>query len=212
MKTAARSLCVAVLTLVAYAGIMPTAQAKGPTDVDVAGPGVDADLTGTRRADDVDLGTLARAALLYQHWDGSGLGKAPRLSPDQLGPRYVLTWTVAGADWAVQHAYPFAKGGAWVHFAKGGWVKAPALTQQLVGLGAAAEPVAAPAVAAVESAAAPASPRADHEDSSTAYDLAIPVGVLLAGALLVGGLLIIHRRRLSRSRGNPTGPGGVVRT
>jgi len=196
-KVSGLSAALVVLIAMAFAGTTPAAHAKGPTDVAVSGPGVDADLGWTRRAGDVDLGTLTVAARLLQHWDGSGLGPAPSLTADQLGPRYILTWTVSGADWAVQHAYPFAKGGAWVQFRTGGWVKAPALTKQLVALGAVAEPL-APAVTTPEPTAAPASPQADRMDSSTAYDVAVPAGVLLAAALVVGGVLTVRRRHLSR--------------
>lgn len=153
MKAALRSACVAVLSVLLAATASP-AVAKGPTDVTVSGPGVDTAVSWTDRAGDVDVGSLADAARIGRHWDGSGLAPSPRLTADQLGPRYLLTWTAGGGPWAVQHAYPFAEGGAWVRFLSvpaggpGGWTRAPGLQDQLVRLGAAAQPI-APAFAAL---------------------------------------------------------------
>ena len=166
MKTAARIACVVVLAVLAI-GLddhLPV-HAKGPTDVDVSGPGVDdVHLTFTER-DDVDSGTLGDASRLYDMWSPGQLGIAPDLSADELGPRYVLTWSgdphsrETGEDLVVQHAYPFAEGGAWVEFPPdqelwgsplaAGWVQTPKLTAELVELGA-SDDTAEPAVAEVE--------------------------------------------------------------
>ncbi len=144
MRTALRSACAVVLLLLVTAPASP-AEAKGPTDVTVSGPGVEVTLDQdgyTPRKDDVDIGSLTGAAQVVQHWDGRGLAPTSGLSLDQLGPHYRLDWTVVGSHWAVQYAYPFAEGGAWVRFFSlpggdpGGWVRAPDVEQQLVALGA----------------------------------------------------------------------------
>lgn len=204
--------CVAVLSLILallLAATAAPAAAKGPTGVTVSGPGVDAAFGWTDRGGDVDVGTLSEAARISHHWDGSGLGPSPALTTDQLGPRYVLTWTVGRSPWAVQHAYPFADGGAWVRFISvpgggpGGWVRAPALERQLVTLVAGTE-AQEPAGESMEPAAAVAEPvgtappGASKDDPGTPYDVALPVGALLALAVLVGGVLVARRRRLSR--------------
>jgi|GEM_PF-6442052 len=215
MKTIARSACVAVLSLLLAATASP-AVAKGPTDVDVSGPGVDAAFGWTERGGDIDVGSLSEAARITHHWDGSGLGPSPSLTADELGPRYVLTWTVGRSHWAVQHAYPFAEGGAWVHFLSlpsegpGGWVRAPGLERQLVTLGAGAQRH-APAAETVEPAAGvteldgPAEAVGAAEPASTAdpassYDVVVAVGVLLAIAVLAGAVLVTRKRLLSRGR------------
>ena len=77
MRTVARSICVAVLALMVWVPTSP-AVAKGPTDVAVEGPGVDRQLTYTRRTGDVDIGTLGQAARIYELWDGSGLSPRRR--------------------------------------------------------------------------------------------------------------------------------------
>ncbi len=142
------------------------------------------------------------------------MGPAPDLSADELGPRYVLTWSGAAhgdeRDVVVQHAYPFAEGGGWVEFLPGqqlygapvaeGWVEAPGLRADLVALGAVAEgpqPARAePGHSADEVADASAQPSSDHDDAS-AYRIAVPAGVLLAAAVVIG-LLVARRRQLSR--------------
>ena len=178
------------------------AVAKGPTDVAVDGPGVDHRLSFTQSAAGVDLGTLGEAARIYELWNGKNLAAEQPLTDDELGPRFVLTWTVSGMEWAVQHAYPFAEGGAWVKFfpndAKAGWATAPELTEQLVALGAAPDspkPVLAPSDPSTSAAEAPAPASGDDDDSSS-YPVLVPAALLLVGAV-VAGAVIARRRRLS---------------
>lgn len=209
MRTTLRWACVAVLSLLlaALVGTASPASAKGPTDVQVSGPDVSAAFGWTQRAQDIDVGTLSEAARIPHHWDGSGLGPSPDLTAEQLGPRYVLTWTVGRSPWAAQHAYPFADGGAWVRFLSvpsggpGGWVRAPALERQLVALGADAE-TGDPAVdpvdpAAVETGSVGAGEPSASKDEPASYDAVVAGGALLALAVPVGALLV-RRRRLSR--------------
>lgn len=193
------------------------ATAKGPTDVDVSGPGVDdVHLTYTEPVDDVDSGTIGEASRLYDMWDPGGLGPAPDLSAAELGPRYILTWSgdphsgETGEELVLQYAYPFAEGGAWVEFPPdqqlwgspiaAGWVQSPRLKAELVELGA-GDDTAAPAVAEVEPDAEPvsAAPEASpsNTDAGTSYDVAVPAGIALA-VVLGAGALIFWRRRLSR--------------
>jgi hypothetical protein len=213
MKTVARSICVVVLTVLALAGTVPAGQAKGPTDVVVSGPGVDdVHLTYTEPIDDVDAGTLGDVSQLYDVWSPGKLGPAPDLSADQLGPRYVLNWSGdphgdGNDDIVVQHAYPFAEGGAWIEFLPGqemygapiasGWVQAPRLRTEMVELGAVEESP-EPAVATTEAAAAPGDAGPSGQDSGssgTSYDVAVPAGILLAIALIGGVLVVRHRGR-----------------
>jgi hypothetical protein len=209
MRTAARSACVVVLALVLGVAAAP-ARAKGPTDVVVEGPGIDGrHLTFTPPGDDVDAGSVGVASRLDRMWEQGRLAPAPDLGADQLGPRYVLTWSTGlphEADTVVQHAYPFAEGGGWVRFPPGqilwgapissGWVRTPRLADQLVALGAVEEP-ADPAV--VPAPITAPSERVDPEqDASSAYDAAVPAGILLAVVVGVAGVLVVRRRRLSR--------------
>jgi hypothetical protein len=216
MKTLLRAACVVVLPVLALAGTTPAAQAKGPTDVMVSGPGVDdVQLTYTEPIDDVDSGSLGEASRLYDMWSPGLLEPAPDLTEDELGPRYVLTWSgdphsgETGKDLVVQHAYPFAEGGAWVEFPRDqelwgapiaeGWIQTPRLTAELVELGAvddAAEPaVAVEPEAGPVTSAAEASPAED--DSSSSYGVGIWTGAALAVALATG-VVLLWRRRLSR--------------
>ncbi|KAA1425623.1 hypothetical protein [Nocardioides antri] len=206
MKTVLRALSL-VLVLVAAATAAP-AVGKGPTDVAVTGPGVDAHLTYEKPVAGVDMGTLGDASRIFALFGSGRLARSPGLTPAELGPRYVLTWTVLDMDWAVQHAYPFAEGGAWVRFlpgqGKGGWARTPALAEHLVAMGAAAEPHAV--VATVRPEAAPVGPAgpdgplteaaAGEEAGRTSYDAAWPAALLLL--LVVTAGLLIARRRLSR--------------
>lgn len=216
MKTFARITCVVVLAVLALVGIVPTGQAKGPTDVVASGPGVDdVHLTYTARTDDVDAGTVGDASRLYDMWSPGRLGPPPDMSADELGPRYVLIWSGdahgTGEDVVVQHAYPFAEGGGWVEFLPdqemygapiaAGWVQTPRLRRELVELGAVAEtpqPALAEADPSATAADVPASssaPDEDEDDAWSTYRVAVPAGALLAG-VLVAGVLVARRRRL----------------
>ena len=214
MKTFARISCVVVLAVLALTGTTSPVQAKGPTEVDVSGPGVDGvHLTYTVR-DDVDSVSLGDASRLFDMWSPGQLGIAPDLSVDELGPRYVLTWSgdphsgTTGEDLVVQNAYPFAEGGAWVEFPPdqelwgapiaSGWVRTPKLTAELVELGAVAEtpqPALAEADPSAIAADVPASSPSDEDDAWSTYRVVVPAGALLAG-VLVAGVLIARRRRL----------------
>lgn len=226
MNTAARSAWVVVLAVLAFAGVVPTAQAKGPTDVVVSGPGIDdVHLTFTE-PEDVDSGTLGDASRLYDMWSPGRLAPAPDLTAEQLGPEYELTWSARhgmdAPETVVQLAYPFAEGGGWIYFPGGqelwgsplatGWVRTPRIEGQLVALGARDERP-APALAASAPPAAADSPVATEptntgptstgptsteQDSRSAYDVAVPAGALAAGVLVVAGVLIVRRRQLSR--------------
>lgn len=184
------------------------AVAKGPTDVGVSGPGVDTHLNFRHSPGEVDLGTLAQAARVYDVLGDLVLAKDPGLGPAQLGPRYVLDWTAGGAAMVVQHAYPFAEGGAWIRFPRtssgwgagaSGWVRAPAVTDQLVALGATpktADPSPAPMVAATEVSASPDEPAPTDPAGRTPYEVVVPIGLALV-VLLAAAVLIARRRRLS---------------
>ena len=143
MRTIARSICVVVLALMVWVPTSP-AVAKGPTDVHVSGPGVDAHLDGIGRGGDIDLfGALAQAALLYQHWDGSGLAPAPRLTADQLGPRLSSPGPSArqtGRSSTPTRSPRAAHGSS--HRLAGR--RLPVCREQLIKLGALAEPPAPP--------------------------------------------------------------------
>lgn len=203
MRTVTRLICIVVLAVLALAGATSPAQAKGPTDVAVEGPGVNQQLSYTRRTGDADIGTLGEAARIYELWDGRGLSAAPPLTPDELGPEFVLTWTVAEMHWATQYAYPFATGGAWVRHrtteGDEGWARAPRLTNALVELGAVEEspqPVVAEQEPPVSASSASDPPAVSAEDDPWS-----PYGVAALGAGLAvavaTGVLVARRRRLS---------------
>lgn len=220
MTTALRSACVAVLMLLLATTAAP-AVAKGPAEVAVAGPGVDRTLNHyTHSGLDVDLGSLSEAARIFDIYGAQRPQTGPDVAEEALGARYVLTWDLGEED-VVQHAYPFAEGGAWVHLLPGqelfgepmahGWSSAPALTEQLVGLGAVDEARAStgstgstgpseqpqPALATVEPEAAPVAPSTDESDEGTPSGVVVPAAIVVA-ALLGAALLVARRRSLSR--------------
>lgn len=207
-----------MLLLVATAS---PAAAKGPAEVAVSGPGVDRTLNYyTKSVVDVDLGSLGEAARIFDIYGTSRPEPQPGVAAKALGARYVLTWDMGKND-VVQHAYPFAEGGAWVHFLPGhtmfgkpvadGWVSAPAITEQLVELGAvdkssessessgssASSEEQQAVLAPVAPDAAPVVGAKEETDGGTPYDVAVPAGLLLVGVLGFGGVLL-WRRRLSR--------------
>ncbi|WP_322938202.1 hypothetical protein [Nocardioides bizhenqiangii] len=207
MRSVARSICVVVLALTTWVPTMP-AVAKGPTDVAVEGPGVDVHLTSTAGSHNADMEALAEAARVYDLLGRRQLSTTPKVAAAELGPRYVLSWTVGGMDFRVQHAYPFAVGGPWIRFLPtdlergvtiSGWVRAPALRQTLVSLGAIPDlpkPTLTSSDPTVGAAEEPTPASADEGDTSS-YHFLMPAGVLLAVAVVVG-VIVARRRRLSR--------------
>ncbi|KAA1418633.1 hypothetical protein F0U44_09035 [Nocardioides humilatus] len=216
MKTLVRSACVAVL-LILLAVPAPPATAKGPVEVAVAGPGVHTTLSFTRSAGQVDLQTLGEASRVYDLYGTNRPASAPDVAEEDLGAQYVLTWDM-GEGPIVQHAYPFAEGGAWVHFlpdqelfghpVADGWSSAPGLTDQFVALGAAAEPVdlapaqesaqetaQEPALATVAPEPTPVAAEAAEADDGSSYDVALPAGLGLLAVLGVGGVVLWRRRQ-----------------
>lgn len=206
MNTASRLACAVVLAALATVSTATAGTAKGPTDVDVSGPGVDRELSytvGHERSGDFHVYDLSEAARLHHAFARSRLEWSSGLTPEELGPRYVLTWSVGSQTLFVQHAYPFAEGGAWVHFMwegtrpLGRWLRAPAVTEPLVELGAvneAPDPALATAGPTEEPTTAAAEPGRSDEDAGAPYDVAVPVGV---GIAVVVGVLMLWRRRLS---------------
>ena len=215
MKTLVRSACVAVLVLLA--GTASPAVAKGPQEVAVSGPGVDTTMNYyTKSVADVDMGSLGEAVRIFDVYGTYRPEPTPGVAKEALGARYVLTWDMGDHD-LVQYAYPFAEGGAWVHFLPGqklfgkpvadGWSSAPALTEELVALGAVDQGSTSDATVPEES----PEPSEDAEDADgqpalaavddeagggTSYDVAVPAGLLVAGLLAVA--VVVWRRRVSR--------------
>jgi hypothetical protein len=188
------------------------AAAKGPAEVAVSGPGVATTLNYyTKSVVDVDLGSLGEAARIFDIYGTSRPEPKPGVAVKALGARYVLTWDLGEND-VVQHAYPFAEGGAWVRFLPGhdmfgkpvadGWVSAPALTEQLVELGAVDKSTESaeaqvPALSTAEPEAAPVVGAKDEPGGGTSYGVAVWAGAALAAAL-AAGVVLLWRRRLSR--------------
>jgi hypothetical protein len=194
---------VVALALLLLAGTAGAGHAKGPSEVTVSGPGIaDLHLTYTERTDDVDVIRLGDATRIHDMWSPGQLGQAPNLTPEELGPRYVLTWH-AGDERVVQHVYPFADGRGWARILPGqrlwenpvssGWrTGAPGMTPLFVDLGATVpRPPGRPSER---------SERSAEGASLTTYAVAAPVAVLLAGGLLAGGLLARRRARRPTDR------------
>ena len=149
-------------SVVVVGSTSPPAYAKGATDVVVSGPGIpEVSLSYTQRTDDVDVSSLAEASGIYLIY-GAGIAEDdPGLTRAELGPRYRLTWYVAGTVMADSDVYPFARSGAWTHIpADDDWIRGgPGLERAMVELGAAyPEPDAEPQVLASTAAVGSASP------------------------------------------------------
>ena len=187
------------------------ALAKGATEVTVSGPGIDDQTLGfTRRTSDVDVGSLAEATNNYGIWGDGTFVHRPRLTADQLGPRYTLTWYEGEVRMVVSHVYPFAEDGAWAEVPDGQrlwgepvetgwWHGGTALEEQLVSLGAptpagdggdaAADAGAAAGAVDVQAPTPPA--------SSPGLPLVATGSAVVAGlAMLAGAVWWARRRRL----------------
>ncbi len=142
-----RILLVALLGTAAALVPVPAA-AKGPTEVEITGPGLDEPIRLDWDSPNTSQMQML-AEILY------GASPPYRTAPTKrLGPRYVVSFTMAGPDGAEairQHAYPFAEGGPLVRTPPGqtlygeaqasGWQRAhDTLDSLFVSLGAPAPP------------------------------------------------------------------------
>ena len=193
-----------VLLALLTAVLLPAspAQAKGPTAVDVEGPGVKVTLRYDQ-ASEADLWRLGEAAEMSSFFGDGRLRERPALTEQELGPRYVLTWRQLSEVVFTQHAYPFAEGGAWVEVpaaqprrydgseAPSGWISGgDRLTRILVRLGA-VEPVGDDVGATLPTGVTADPPSADpaRSDAPSPY----LIGTLAACAL--AGFAVLRMRR-----------------
>ncbi len=111
---------IAVLALLAPG----SAAAKGPSEAKIMGPGLSSALTikGVGEGDtSTALGLLVADAGFFPQVFGQSPSPLLRAQPAELGPRYVVTYTVPGPTTATleQELYPFA-GGAPVSYMRPG--------------------------------------------------------------------------------------------
>jgi hypothetical protein len=139
---------VAALALLLPAG----AAAKGPSEAQITGPGLAAPLkiTGLGEGDaSTNLGVLVTDGGFFPETFGQSPSPLLRTPPSELGPRYVVTYTVPGPVLAMleQELYPYATGGPVTYMRPsqvfwgdqrtvGGWYRGtPALKAMLVKAG-----------------------------------------------------------------------------
>jgi hypothetical protein len=105
-----------VLFIAALALLLPVgAAAKGPSAATISGPGLAAPLaiTGLGEGDaSTDLGRLVTDGGFFAQTFGSSPSPLLRAQPEDLGPRYDVTYTVPGPVDATleQELYPYAAG------------------------------------------------------------------------------------------------------
>jgi hypothetical protein len=102
---------VALLALV----VTGSASAKGPSEAKITGPGLNSALTikGVGEGDtSTDLGLLVSEAGFFPQAFGQSPSPLLRAQPNDLGPRYTVTYTVPGPTTATleQDLYPYAAG------------------------------------------------------------------------------------------------------
>jgi hypothetical protein len=188
------------LALVAAGALIlaAAAQAKGPSQAQISGPGVDQiTLSGGGEDGGTPLGNFAQSAGFFQATFRQTPDSTLRQRPaGELGPKYTITYRVPGpsgsADTIRQDLYPYAAGGPLTYMqpgqkifvtesTHGGWFRAaPGLKTMLVDRGLPATPSLAAA-----------------DDGSSAFDGRWPVvAVGLAGIALVAAasLLVVRRR------------------
>jgi hypothetical protein len=105
-----------VVPIAALALLAPgSAAAKGPSEAKITGPGLTSALTikGIGEGDtSTDLGLLVADAGFFPQVFGQSPSPLLRSQPANLGPRYVVTYTVPGGTISTleQELYPFAAG------------------------------------------------------------------------------------------------------
>jgi hypothetical protein len=142
-----------VLLIAALALLLPAgAAAKGPSAATITGPGLAAPLavTGVGEGDSsTDLGRLVLDGGYFQQTFGGSPNLLLRSEPNDLGARYLVTYTVPGPVDATleQELYPFAAHGPVTYMrpgqsfwgdqrTHGGWYRGtPQLTAMLIKAG-----------------------------------------------------------------------------
>lgn len=105
-----------VVPIAALALLAPgSAAAKGPSEAKITGPGLSSALTinGVGEGDvSTDLGVLVEDTGFFAQVFGQSPSPLLAAQPAQLGPRYLVTYTVPPApDSLEQDLYPYAAGG-----------------------------------------------------------------------------------------------------
>jgi hypothetical protein len=97
------------------------ASAKGPTEVEITGPGLEEPIRLDGAGDSRNpAGALKDLTGVFLPLTSSATSFAPTPPQDDLGPRYVATFSTDFDDTRVrQELYPFADGGPVVHMASG---------------------------------------------------------------------------------------------
>lgn len=114
-----------LLLTAALALLLPAgAAAKGPSEAQIAGPGLAAPLkiTGLGEGDSsTNLGLLVADGGFFPETFGQSPSPLLRTQPSDLGPRYVVTYTVPGPVLAKleQDLYPYAAGGPVTYMRRG---------------------------------------------------------------------------------------------
>jgi hypothetical protein len=107
-----------IVALVALGALVvaATAAAKGPSEAKITGPGLNSALTikGVGEGDtSTDLGLLVNDAGFFPQTFGQSPTPLLRAQPQDLGPRYSVTYMVPGPTTSTleQELYPYASGG-----------------------------------------------------------------------------------------------------
>ena len=179
--------------IVFLAAAMPgVAQAKGPSEASIAGPGVPTIEISGGEGSSTPFWRLVEAAGWFEAaWGPSPLPQKP--PQGELGPRYTIAWTVPSSSTLHQDVYPYAKPfpvtsmprGQKIYGTpvRGGWFRGGAkLRTALVRVGL---PAQAPEPPPADGPKAARSPGSDHSALAAA---AIAAGALILFLVLVLGV------------------------
>jgi hypothetical protein len=188
------------LIVLAVALVPAVALAKGASEAEITGPGLDAPLTlpGEGRPGGERLMRIAEAAGFFAGVYGQTPSPLAADRPDtSLGARYTISYTMPGpngeTDRIVQHVYPYATPSPVTYMEPGqpffgtertvgGWLVAtPALTESLIEAGL---PETAPAQGG--------------DGERYGWPLGIGIAALLAG-VVVASAAVVHLRRRART-------------
>jgi hypothetical protein len=106
-----------VIPIAVFALLAPgSAAAKGPSEAKITGPGLSSALTITGVGEgnvSTDLGVLVQDAGFFAQVFGQSPSPLLSAKPEQLGPRYLVSYTVPGPSTSTleQELYPYAAGG-----------------------------------------------------------------------------------------------------
>jgi hypothetical protein len=190
------------LIVIVVLALPATALAKGPSRASITGPGLTTIRISGAEGSATPFWRLVEASGWFEAaWGPSHLPKAP--PQGELGPRYLITWTVPSSSRLRQDVYPYAKPhpvtympsgqNIWSTPVEGGWfLGGVKLRKALARIGMPAE--------APQTPPPPSTSRETHAQASGSGLRGRDIGAIVACAVILALALLFGVRTIRRPR------------